>query len=181
MAIMAPLLRVIFSALLFGGSSKIAFGQAAAFSNGGVPVITVCEALHDLSRYNGMTAIVVGRLGSTGEGSWLSEDCERKLVTDGYTWANIISTTYVRSEVQPPPNLPTGFRWDKELLATKLREIQQTTKLRVLKKYHYSDKWVAIFGRFRDPPTTSSFDGRRREDGLWVRARKRSSRPTDLW
>ena len=144
---MECLIRVGLSALLFCGV-EIACGQAAAVSNGGVPVVTVCEALQDLSRYNGMVVIVVGRSGGTNEGSWLSEDCERKIVTEGYTWANIISTAYGRSEVKPPPILPADFRWDEALLATKLKEIQQITQLRIQKNHRYDDRWVAIFGRF---------------------------------
>lgn len=90
---------------------------------------------------------MVGRLGYTDEGSWLSEDCEYKIVTDGYTWKNIISTAYDRSRVAPPPSLPKNFRWDEGLLATKLREVQKTTTLRILKEYNYSDSWVAMYGR----------------------------------
>jgi hypothetical protein len=170
----------ILSALVYGGSSAIAFGQAAVASNGGVPVVTVCEALHDLSRYNGMDVIVIGRFGGTNEGSWLSEDCERKIVTDGYTWANIISTSYSRSEVQPPPILPTAFRWQRTPSDQAQRnpadyETPGSEKV-PLQRQVGCDSWS-----FRDPPTASRFDGRRWEDGLWVRAWKRSARPTDLW
>jgi hypothetical protein len=99
MAILNTVIKVILSALLLGGSSEIAFGQAPKVSKGGVPVVTVCEALKDLSRYNGKSIVVAGRLANTNEGVWLGEDCERRIVTDGYSWDNIISTTYILPEV----------------------------------------------------------------------------------
>jgi hypothetical protein len=111
-------------------------------------MVSVCEVLNDLARYNGKPIVIVGRFAYTDEGTWLSEDCERKIVTHGYTWANIISTTYVRSQVEPPPGLPKGFKWEERLLKLKLEQVRRTTTLRVLKQYHYSDKWVAMFGRF---------------------------------
>ncbi len=150
MAVMNTVLWVICRALIFGGPLlQLTFGQTAQVSIVGVPVVTVCEALHDLSNYNGKSIVVFGRFGYTGEGTWLSEDCPQKTVTDGYTWADIISTTYAVSDlVEPPPSLPKDFKWDRELLLKKLKEVQKTTKLRVLKDYNYTDKWVAIFGRF---------------------------------
>ena len=148
MAFMNSVIWVTLPALVLGSSADLAFGQTAQVSIVGVPVVTVCEALHDLARYNGKSIVVVGRFGSTGEGSWLSEDCERKIITDGYTWANAISTTYSRSEAQPPPGLPKGFKWNEELLTRKLMDVQKTTKLQVFKEYKYSDRWFAIFGRF---------------------------------
>jgi hypothetical protein len=135
-------------ALVFGNPLGIALAQSAQVSIVGVPVVTVCEALHDLSRYNGESIIVVGRLGHTDEGSWLSEDCENQIKTGEYKWANAISTTYALSDVEPPPILPKGFKWDRDLLTNKLKEVQRTTKLQVLKEHNYSDKWVAFFGRF---------------------------------
>ena len=109
MAVMSTAIWVALPALIFGSSLEMAFGQVAQDSIVGVPVVTVCEALHDLGRYNGKSIVLVGRFGSTDEGSWLSEDCERKIVTNGYTWADIISTTYPRSKVEPPPGLPNGL------------------------------------------------------------------------
>ena len=94
MIIMGHVVWVMVSALLLSGSLETAFGQAAQVSKGGVPVVTVWDALCDLSRYNGQSIIMVGRSGGTSEGSWLSEDCEHKIVTDGHTWDNIMSTEY---------------------------------------------------------------------------------------
>ncbi len=140
----------ILPALMFAGSFGITFGQSPPATIAKVPVVTVCEALSDLSGYNGKTIIVVGRFGHTSEGSWLSEDCESKLVVGGKTWDDSISTSYMRHRVEPPPHLPKGFKWDRELLKNKLKEVQKTTKLVVLKKYNYKDKWLAMFGRFEN-------------------------------
>lgn len=140
-------LCLITSALMFGSLQNVC-GQATSHLPEPVPVITVCEALNDLSRYNGKSVILVGRFASSEEGSWLSENCERTIVIAGHTWANIISTTYSRSEVSPPPELPKGFKWEERTLMMKLRQVQTTTTLRVLKQYNYSDKWMAMFGRF---------------------------------
>jgi hypothetical protein len=146
-----PRLKILFLSALFFG---VAFGQV-------VPVVTVCEALQDRELYNGKAIVVVGRLASTDEGSWIGEDCERKIVTDGYTWANIISTTYARSQVEPPPGLPKEFKWDTGLLTNKLKDVQKTTKLEVLKEYNYSDRWVAIFGRFETRSPLQAVSGGR--------------------
>ena len=100
---------MIVRAVTFGSLLSIVFGQQGQVSIVGVPVVTLCEALSDLSRYNGQSIVVVGRFGYTDEGSWLSEGCENKIVTDGYTWDNVISTTYVSSQVQPPPDLLRGL------------------------------------------------------------------------
>lgn len=145
----------------FVGWLQIVFGQGITSEDGAVPIISVCEALSDRARFNGKSIVVVGRFGYTDEGTWLSEECDRKIVTGGYTWANIISTTYARSDVFPPPGIPKTFRWDDKLLAGKLREVKKTTKLRILKQYNYSDKWMAIFGRFETRvPLQVGIDGR---------------------
>jgi hypothetical protein len=133
--------------LLVVVSFHAAFAQHGIPSTAGIPVLTVCESLADLSRYDGQTVILVGKLGSTMEGVWLSQRCEHKLVTNEYTWADTISLAYVE-RVEPPPNLPKGFEWNEPELKAKLKEVQKTTELEVLKQYHYSDKWYAVFGRF---------------------------------
>ena len=50
--------------------------------------------------------------------------------------------------MRPPPIAGRSFKWDKDILETKLKQIQTTTKL------GEQQKWVAIFGRFetRVPP-----------------------------
>jgi hypothetical protein len=144
---MGTMCRVIFVvciAVMIGSTS----GQATTTSKPTIPVLTVCEALNNLSQHNGKVVVVVGKLVGTEEGSWLSEDCNEKIVTDGFTWQNIISLSYSRSEVEPPPRVPKEFNWDLTLLLKKLKQVQRTTRLEVLKQYNYTDKWFAVFGRF---------------------------------
>ncbi len=118
-----------------------------------VPVLTVCEALTDLGQYNGMAVVLVGKLVSTSEGRWLSEDCEQKLVTEGYTWSSGVWLTFDHARVLLP-TMPKDFTWDNTLLETKLRQVQRTTKLHVLQQFNYAEQWFAFFGRFetRFPP-----------------------------
>lgn len=113
-----------------------------------IPVLTVCEVLAGLTQYDGRTIVVVGRLTSTTEGAWLDESCEPKILIEGYAWANMISLTYSRGSAGTPPKRTNGFKWDKPKLKAKLRQVQKTTTLQVLKKYNYRDKWFAIVGRF---------------------------------
>jgi hypothetical protein len=145
---MRRLIPILLSSILLG----VAFGQASGSSVAKVPVITVCEALHDLGRWNGKAIIIVGGFDSTGEGFWLDEDCKDKLVTDGYTWPDAIWIEYISKEPPPPP-MPTPL-WDDKLLTAKLTLVQETTKLRVFEDHYYDDKWIAMFGRFeaRLPP-----------------------------
>ena len=112
-----------------------------------VPVYTVCEVMKDLPALNDKAIVVVGRLSATGEGTWLDQTCPDKLVTNGYTWSTSISLSYVAEHTVPPPRFPKGFHWNKVLVSTKLAALSKTTSLRVYPKYHYSDKWMAVFGR----------------------------------
>lgn len=61
--------------------AQIAFCIGLAFCQGtlalaaeSVPVLTVCEALNGLDKYDGGIVIVVGREGYTDEGSWLGQE-----------------------------------------------------------------------------------------------------------
>jgi hypothetical protein len=64
--------RVLFLAVVL---SLRVIAQNGSDLNSKVAVLTVCEALNDLSRYNGKTVVLVGKFASTSEGAWLSEDC----------------------------------------------------------------------------------------------------------
>ena len=57
-----------------------------------IPVVTVCDVLSDLARYNGKSIILVGVSVGTDEGSWMIAKCTRQLVTDGFTWPDSISS-----------------------------------------------------------------------------------------
>jgi len=112
-----------------------------------VPVLTVCEALNDLQRFEGKSVIIVGRFSSTDEGSWLGEDCGLKVVNGGREFQPSISISYAVSDFSPPPKKSSGFKWDERLLQQKLEQVKRTTSLRVYKEINYSDQWLAIFGR----------------------------------
>ena len=112
-----------------------------------VPVLTVCEALIDLPRFEGKSVIVVGRYSATEEGSWLDEDCGLKVVNGGQEFKPGISISYWVSDFAAPPQKPSGFKWDERLLQEKLEQVKRTTWLRVDKKLNYSEEWFAIFGR----------------------------------
>ena len=107
-----------------------------------VPVMTVCQALQDRDRLHGKTIVVVGSLEGTDEGTWLSEECKDKVVTDGFTWPNSIARTYSREGADPP----AGFQWDRKSLAAKLREVRKSTKLR--RSQGSNERWHAMVGRF---------------------------------
>jgi hypothetical protein len=113
-----------------------------------IPILSVCEALKDVHKYSGKSLIVVGRSASTGEGSWLDEECGFKVHNDGREFQTMISLAYVRDEFDPAPELPRGFRWNMSLIRQQLVDVQRTTKLRVVKEIHYSDEWLAVYGRF---------------------------------
>jgi hypothetical protein len=123
--------------------------EIAATRQRSVPVLTVCEALQNRLDFNGKVVVIVGRLGRTTEGSWLAEDCEKKLTVQGFTWPSDISLGYEDPDegVVAPPFLK-GFRWDHRVLSVKLAQVQRTTKLRVYANARHADSWVAIYGRF---------------------------------
>ncbi|HEY4364856.1 MAG TPA: hypothetical protein VGN17_28085 [Bryobacteraceae bacterium] len=108
-----------------------------------LPVLTLCEALSNLSKFDGKQVIVVGRLSSTFEGAWLAEDCGLKIVNADREFPPVISLAYAVGEVAPPPSLPDGFKWDKALLRQKLDLVRRTTRLR--RRDH--DHWYAVAGR----------------------------------
>ena len=124
------------------------------------PILTVCEALDKATEFDGKVVIVVGASKGTSEGSWIVEHCPGELVIDGRKWRYAISTTYPRSEVDPPPPLPRGFRWDKKALGEKLTVVKKTTTLQVLPQYHYySDRWIAVYGRLEAKTTRVEIRG----------------------
>jgi hypothetical protein len=112
-----------------------------------VPVLTVCEVMSDLTRLDRKVVIVIGRFSHSDEGSWLDEECGDKVLAAGREFEPSISTTYVVSDFAPPPQMPRHFKWDKRVLQEKLKEVKRTTRLRVSKQYHYTDTWMAMFGR----------------------------------
>jgi hypothetical protein len=112
----------------------------------GIPVLTVCEILRDVGRYDGKPVVVVGQFVATSEGSWLDEECAHQIFVNGRFWDPNISTAYVVSWVAPPPLKPHGFRWDKRAIQAKVEVVKKSTSLRVYED-HSSDRWLALFGR----------------------------------
>jgi len=133
--------------LLLAGTLFIApglYAQRPASSD--IPVLTVCEILRDVTRYDGVAVVVVGRSIGTMEGSWLDEECAPQIVINGRSWRPSISTTYIASEFAPPPEKPSGFKWERGAIQAKLESVQRTTSLQVYKDKS-SDHWLAVFGR----------------------------------
>jgi hypothetical protein len=64
-------------------------------------VLTVCEALSDLNRYNLGTIVIVG-IFKSGMDETLRQDCPRQLVTAEVSWPNAIGLTHAAS---PPDAL----------------------------------------------------------------------------
>jgi hypothetical protein len=111
-----------------------------------IPVLTVCEILHDVGRYDGKSVIVVGRSVGTMEGSWLDEECAPRMFVNGRFWKPNISTAYVASWFTPPPPKPSGFKWDRRAIQAKVEIVRKTTNLRGYEDKS-SDHWLAVFGR----------------------------------
>ncbi len=107
-----------------------------------IPTVTVCQALREYKTYVGGSIIMVGRLTSTDEGIWLSEDC-KDLFIDGKSEQGIISLLSYSRTPKPPP-LPTRPLWKQVLLANKLQQVKMTTRLRTKEQ----DSWYAAYGRF---------------------------------
>ncbi|HVW09975.1 MAG TPA: hypothetical protein VHC90_15405 [Bryobacteraceae bacterium] len=107
------------------------------------PVLTVCEALSDMQKYEGKSVIIVGRSVSTDEGWWLDEECGLRVVNGGHVFGPSISVGYVGSQFSPPPATPARFRWDMRLLEQKLAQVRRSTKL----PNREHDRWLAVFGR----------------------------------
>ena len=135
-------LRLTISCLLW-----FAVPLSVTAESGAPPILTVWEALQDIHRYDGQSVVVVGRFSSTDEGSWLDEDCDFKVVNDGREFLPSISLGNVASDFAVPLQKPRHFKWDKQLIDEKLRQVKQTTKLRVARDIRYSDHWVAALGR----------------------------------
>jgi hypothetical protein len=124
----------------------VLFANSLLVASDDVPVLTVCEVLNNLEHYEGRTVIVVGRSTGTFEGSWLDEDCGMKVVRAEHEFRATISIAYSTGDFAPPPELPEGFRWDKNILQQKLSLVKRTTKIRT-HKHEDSDVWLAVFGR----------------------------------
>ena len=120
-------------------ASSVLAGQSDGHQD--IPVLTVCQALKDPLKHSGSIVVVVGSWVGTGEGSWLSETCDLKVVINGRAYAPSLWTSYTPSDQAPPPRLPVGFKWDKPAIRQALAEVKKTTLLQ------HRAGWYAIFGR----------------------------------
>lgn len=135
-----------FAALVLSSVASVSGMAQDSRAAGGIPAVTVCQALRDPKRYAGQTVIVVGRAVEAAEGNWIDEGCGLMLTLGERTFPAAISTTYDPAEFAPPPPLPKGFKWDKRALQRVLDEVQTTTHLQA-KAY-----WCAVYGRLEANP-----------------------------
>ena len=157
------MLPKILSAMLLFFSCNRVLGQTESASPDSIPVVTVCEALHNRVSYNDKSVIVIGKIESTVEGVWLKEDCSEKITTDGVLWGGNISLTVFLGEADPPPKLPKDFSWDDKLLLKKLKSLKDYSQ------FHRFSTWAAVFGRFEtriSPEYFQSANGRLRGLGF---------------
>jgi|SRR5215467_5783771 len=112
-----------------------------------IPVLTVCEALHELPKYNGKVVIVVGRTFFTFEGSFMNEKCEPDGTTmvQGKKWLSVIAFGSGKT------NRAIVVQWDPEALDRKLKQVQQTTHLESQNTSPFIDGWSAVCGRLEAP------------------------------
>lgn len=115
-----------------------------------VPVLTVCEALKDLPRYNGKEIVVVGRSIFTFEGGFLSEHCEPdwRVEIQGNRWLSMIYLSVGDSSSEQG----AVFEFDEGLLSGKLIELKKSTRLETATG-PLADRWIAVFGHLISPET----------------------------
>ncbi len=89
------------AALVMAVCMRMACAQESKPSTEAIPIVSVCEALQDRVQYHGKTIIMVGLVGATDEGQWLIGKCDHRIVTDGFSWGNIISLG-VSNPKEPP-------------------------------------------------------------------------------
>src|SRR5579872_2811612 len=124
------LLRIVTTLAAVLLSAVGALTQERPATRSDVPVVTVCEVLTDLQRYDGKLIVVVGRFSYTDEGSLLDVECGFRVKNAKWEFPTSISTSYMADEFAPPPVKPPGFRWDEPLLRQKLEQLKRTTALR---------------------------------------------------
>ena len=83
-----------------------------------IPLLTVCEALHDLPKYNGRFVIVVGRAFTTFDGSFMNEECEPggTITIEGKKWQSMIAFDFRKTT-----DRPVTVQWELDRLKEKLK------------------------------------------------------------
>lgn len=133
--------------------------------DGPLKPVTVCEILANPQVFNGKNLAVLGRFSFTDEGQWLVDDgCGTKLVTDGYTWRNLIWLDRCHEAAPDPPS--GSLILDESDLNEKLVQVRRTTQLKVQRRWVNSgivhkdgttestsgwrdvkDEWAVVYGR----------------------------------
>jgi hypothetical protein len=114
-----------------------------------IPVLTVCEALHELPEHNGKNVIVVGRYFYAFEGTFMNEGCDvdGRVTIKSKRWLSMIAfgprESSERKEIE----------WDAEALNEKLKQVQKTTRLRSPQASPSIEGWIAVYGRLEAPQT----------------------------
>ncbi len=128
----------MFLSMLF--ACWIAQGPGLQGQETGMPVIlTVCEALCNPKPYEGKSVYIVGRLVSTPEGNWLSQDkCPCSVTVDGKDRKTMVSLDYESSFSQQ-----AEYPLVRALAIEKLKDVRRTTK------FDDDDEAGVAFGEFR--------------------------------
>jgi hypothetical protein len=130
---------------------------------------SVCEVLRNRSQFNGRNVIVVGRIASSMESSYLIGDCGPNFVADGFEWGYDISLDYVQDKARPAPPLPADFAWDPNAILAMLPTYAKVKELRAEPNCGFRSEWAAVFGRFETHdkfPTWKSRDGTTNANGF---------------
>lgn len=102
--------------------------------------ISVCEIFAAPQSFRGKKVAVIGRLGTTMEGWWLSEEsCEQQRKVDNYVGPYII---WLKYDSSAPSAFSGDMPIDMNFSNKKLVEIIKTTKLR-----SDHDAWVIVYGQ----------------------------------
>jgi hypothetical protein len=155
--LLLTMLRV--APILFGSAGSLG-GQAG----GEPPLLTVCDVLASPARYQRSSIMVVGRIRSTDEGTWLGEDkCDSPLITDGYQWPSML---WLSCCSVPAPRSGKSAVTDF-MLWSKLAQVRKRTKLGTRQVFQgggivrdrravqtwtgmrdVAEQWAVVYGRF---------------------------------
>jgi hypothetical protein len=166
------------AALLLTVLAGVAAGQQVSGSR--VKVLTVCEVLADVSRYEDTVIAVVGQLARSvslkDHNEYLSQErCQRPVVTHGHAWSDRIQiwTHWEEGMPAPPSDSP---RLDPAVVGGKLSLVRKTTRLgihqeprftiegQVIKYSHTAtvpNEWAVAYGRVVRSPRLDEDCGRK--------------------
>jgi hypothetical protein len=110
-----------------------------------LPVLRVCEILHDLPSYDGKVVAVVGRFSYREEGRFLSEKMCDSTKSEGHLDPAAILVVY-DSKSAPKPARDLYF--DRSLVDKELELIRRQTSLASFRfgSQDY-DRWAVVYGR----------------------------------